>query len=115
MAPRCVAAFSHEANATEYLPHLGDCVSMNQHERATRFRALHDRPGTFVIPNPWDIGSARMLAGVGFEALATSSAAAAATFGRRDGRLTRDEALDHARAIVGATDLPVSADLERGF
>jgi len=88
---------------------------MNQHEKAARFRVLHDQPGAFVIPNPWDIGSARMLAALGFQALATSSAAAAATFGRRDGRLTRDEALDHARLIVSATDLPVSADLEKGF
>jgi 2-methylisocitrate lyase-like PEP mutase family enzyme len=68
-----------------------------------------------VIPNPWDQGSARVLAGLGFQALATSSAASASSLGRRDGRLTRDEALAHARAIVEATDLPVSADLEKGF
>jgi len=86
-----------------------------QAERAARFRALHDAPGAFVIPNPWDVGSARLLAGLGFKALATSSAASAGALGRRDGGLTRDQALDHARAIVDATDLPVSADLEGGF
>src|SRR5689334_10570938 len=90
-------------------------MSTTQNEKAARFRALHDGPGAFVIPNPWDIGSARLLAGLGFEALATSSAASATAIGRRDGALTRDEALAHARMIVNATDLPVSADLERGF
>src|ERR1700761_8682575 len=90
-------------------------MSVTQSEKADRFRALHDGPGAFVIPNPWDIGSARLLAGLGFEALATSSAASATAIGRRDGALTRDEALAHARMIVNATDLPVSADLERGF
>jgi 2-methylisocitrate lyase-like PEP mutase family enzyme len=86
-----------------------------QHEKAIRFRALHDGPGAFVIPNPWDIGSARLLAGLGFQALATSSAASAVAIGKQDGRLTRDEALAHARTIVDATGLPVSADLEKGF
>lgn len=90
-------------------------MSVTQHEKAARFAALHDGPGAFVIPNPWDVGSARILAGLGFEALATSSAASACAIGRRDGRLTRDEALAHARSIVDATDLPVSADLEKGF
>src|SRR5437762_6313543 len=89
-------------------------MSVTQNEKATRFHTLHNA-GTFVIPNPWDIGSARILAGVGFQALATSSAAAASALGKRDGGLTRDEALAHARMIVNATDLPVSADLERGF
>jgi len=88
---------------------------MTQTEKAGRFQALHQRVGAFLIPNPWDAGSARILAGLGFEAFATSSGAAAATFGRRDGRLTRDEALASARAIAQATDLPVSADLENGF
>src|SRR5271169_6449987 len=86
-----------------------------QNERAGRFRALHEAPGAFVIPNPWDIASARILAGLGFEALATSSAASAAAIGKKDGGLTRSEALAHARLIVDATDLPVSADLEKGF
>jgi 2-methylisocitrate lyase-like PEP mutase family enzyme len=90
-------------------------VSVTQNEKAARFRALHNGPGAFVIPNPWDIGSARILAGLGFQALATSSAASASAHGRRDGRLTRDEALAYARLIVDATDLPVSADLEKGF
>jgi 2-methylisocitrate lyase-like PEP mutase family enzyme len=90
-------------------------MTTSQSERAKRFRALHDRPGAFVIANPWDAGSARILAGLGFQALATSSGASAGTFGRRDGRVTRDEALAQARAIVMATDLPVSADLEKGF
>src|SRR5262249_5491846 len=90
-------------------------MSLTQNEKAARFRALHDGPGAFVIPNPWDIGSARLLAGLGFQALATSSAASACALGRRDGGLTRDEALAHARLIVDATDCPVSADLETGF
>src|SRR5688572_1124313 len=90
-------------------------MSPTQTEKAVAFRALHARPGAFVIPNPWDAGSARILAGLGFQALATSSAASAGVLGRRDGMITRDEALLHARAIVMATDLPVSADLEKGF
>ncbi len=90
-------------------------MSITQTEKAARFRALHEGPGPFVIPNPWDVGSARILAGLGFQALATTSAASACVLGRRDGELTRDEALAHARLIVNATDLPVSADLEKGF
>ena len=90
-------------------------MSVTQHEKAARFRALHNGPGAFIIPNPWDVPSARLLAGLGFQALATSSAASAAVVGRRDGGLTREEALAHARLIVDATDLPVSADLEKGF
>jgi len=90
-------------------------MTTSQGERAKRFRALHEQPGAFVIANPWDAGSARILAGLGFQALATSSGASAGSFGRRDGRVTRDEALAQARAIVMATDLPVSADLEKGF
>lgn len=82
---------------------------------AERFRALHQGPGAFIIPNPWDAGSARILAALDFRALATSSGACAGTLGRRDGQVTRDEALAHARAIVQATDLPVSADLEKCF
>ena len=84
-------------------------------DKTLRFRQLHQGPGAFVMPNPWDPGSARILAGLGFQALATSSGACAGTLGRRDGKVTRDEALAHARAIVLATDLPVSADLEKGF
>jgi 2-methylisocitrate lyase-like PEP mutase family enzyme len=88
---------------------------MTQEQKAVRFQALHRRAGAFLIPNPWDAGSARVLAGLGFEALATSSGAAAGVRGRRDGQLSREEALLGARAIVQATDLPVSADLENGF
>jgi len=90
-------------------------MNATQQEKATRFRALHDGPGAFIIPNPWDFTSARVLAGLGFQALATSSSASANVVGRRDGGLTRDQALEHSRLIVDATDLPVSADLEKGF
>ena len=90
-------------------------MTVSQHDRAVRFRALHAGPGAFVIPNPWDAGSARLLAGLGFQALATSSGAAAGLLGRRDGQVTRDEALTQARGMVQAVDLPVSADLEKGF
>jgi 2-methylisocitrate lyase-like PEP mutase family enzyme len=86
-----------------------------QKEKAERFRALHAGPRAFVIPNPWDGGSARVLEGLGFQALATSSGACAGTFGRRDGKVTRDEALEHARLVCSVTDLPVAADLEKGF
>jgi 2-methylisocitrate lyase-like PEP mutase family enzyme len=90
-------------------------MAATQSDKAVRFRALHEGPGAFLIPNPWDAGSARILAALGFQALATSSGASAGVLGRRDGAVTRDEALAHARAIVEATDLPVSADLEKGF
>lgn len=86
-----------------------------QIDRANRFRALHEGPGVFVIANVWDVGSARMLAALGFEALATSSMASAGVLGRRDGRLARNEALAHARSVCDAVALPVSADLEHGF
>lgn len=88
---------------------------MSVTKKADHFRALHAGPGAFAIPNPWDIGSARILAGLGFQASATSSAAPASAVARKDGELTRDQALEHARLIVAATDLPVSADLENGF
>ncbi len=102
-------------------------MSIAQAEKAKRFRALHRLPadprapiaaappGAFIIPNPWDIGSARVLAGLGFEALATTSSGFALSIGRLDGSITRDESLAHARAIVGASDLPVAADLENCF
>jgi len=90
-------------------------MTASQSDKAARFRALHQAPGVFVIPNPWDAGSARILAGLGFHALATSSGASAGILGRRDGKVTRDEALAQARGIVEATDLPVSADLEKCF
>jgi len=86
-------------------------------ERAEAFRALHERRGIFAIPNPWDAGSARLLAQIGFEALATTSAGFAYSIGRPDGEgaLSRDETIANARTIVDATPLPVSADLENGF
>lgn len=90
-------------------------MTSSQTEKALRFRALHDAPGIFVMPNPWDGGSARLLAGLGFAALATSSGAAAGTLGRKDGEISRAESLAHARSIVVATELPVAADLENGF
>lgn len=88
-----------------------------QAERARAFRTLHERPGAFIIPNPWDAGSARLLATLGFEALATTSLGLSATLGRVDGagRVDRDEVIANCRAIVEATDLPVTADLENGF
>jgi 2-methylisocitrate lyase-like PEP mutase family enzyme len=90
-------------------------MAATQSDKAARFRALHEGPGAFIIPNPWDAGSARILTVLGFQALATSSGASAGILGRRDGKVTREEALSQARGIVEATDLPVSADLEKGF
>jgi 2-methylisocitrate lyase-like PEP mutase family enzyme len=92
-------------------------MSISQTDKAKRFRSLHDGPGTFVIPNPSNAGTARILTSLGFKALATTSAGLAFSLGRRDGEglVSREEALDHARAIVEASDLPVSADLEKCF
>lgn len=87
----------------------------DQSERVRRFAELHTPGRPLLLPNPWDAGSAKLLAWLGFEALATTSSGFAATLGRRDGAVTRDEALAHAAAIVAVTDLPVSADLENGF
>ncbi|HEX8282422.1 MAG TPA: isocitrate lyase/phosphoenolpyruvate mutase family protein [Pyrinomonadaceae bacterium] len=87
----------------------------SQKERAEKFRALHERGGAFVIPNPWDVGSARLLAALGFEALATTSAGFAHTLGRLDGQVARDEVIEHCRALCAAVGLPVSADLENCF
>lgn len=86
-----------------------------QAEKARQFRSLHERAGAFVIPNPWDVGSARLLAALGFEALATTSAGFAYANGRLDGQVTLEDKLAHCRALVAATELPVSADLENGF
>lgn len=90
-------------------------MNSGQAKKAAVFHAMHAGPGAFVIANPWDAGSARILAALGFKALATSSGASAGVLGRRDGQVSRDEALAQARTIVEATDLPVSADLEKGF
>ena len=90
---------------------------VEQTEKGERFRALHARAGAFVIPNPWDAGSARLLAAMGFECLTTTSAGLAFSLGKRDGagEVTRDETLANAKSIADATDLPVAADLENGF
>src|SRR5580765_147606 len=86
-----------------------------QADKGRAFRALHARADAFIIPNPWDIGTARLLAGLGFEALATTSAGYAFSAGRRDNTIGRDEMLAHVAAIASATDLPVSGDLENGY
>jgi len=86
-----------------------------QAEKGAAFYALHHRPRAFLIPNPWDMGSARVLAQLGFEALATTSSGFAFTMGKPDGAVSREATLAHVAAIVSATDLPVSADLENGF
>jgi 2-methylisocitrate lyase-like PEP mutase family enzyme len=86
-----------------------------QADKGRRFQALHQGPGAFVIPNPWDVGSARLLAGMGFEALATTSAGYAFTLGLCDNEVGRDPMLAHVAELVAATGLPVSADLENGF
>jgi 2-methylisocitrate lyase-like PEP mutase family enzyme len=86
-----------------------------QVDQAQRFLALHRAGEPLLMPNPWDLGSARLLASLGFEALATTSSGFAATLGRNDGAVSRDEAIVHAAVIVAATGLPVSADLENGF
>ncbi|WP_129776507.1 isocitrate lyase/PEP mutase family protein [Peristeroidobacter soli] len=86
-----------------------------QKDKAAAFRALHEQPRAFVIANAWDAGAAMLFAGLGFPAIATSSAAFANTLGRQDGKISRDEALSHARSLVDAVTVPVSADLENGF
>ena len=90
-------------------------MAISQNEKAQAFRALHQKSEIFVLGNAWDAGSTRLLAGLGYKAIATSSGAAAGTLGRRDGQITRNEAMAHCSAIAGATDLPVSADLESCF
>ena len=88
-----------------------------QLDRAQRFRALHERPGIFVMPNPWDAGSAKLFASLGFEAMATTSLGFAMTLGRVEGTLaiSRDELIANCRVIADATDLPINADLENGY
>ncbi len=87
----------------------------SQAEKAERFLTLHEGAAPLLMPNPWDPGSARLLAALGFSALATTSGGFAATLGRQDGSVLREEAIAHATAIVAAVDLPISADLENGF
>jgi 2-methylisocitrate lyase-like PEP mutase family enzyme len=86
-----------------------------QIDKALAFRALHERPGAFIIPNPWDAGTAKLLAALGFEALATTSLGLANMLGRADSAVTRDEVIANCRTIAEATDLPVNADLENCF
>jgi 2-methylisocitrate lyase-like PEP mutase family enzyme len=88
---------------------------LTQTEKGRAFRALHERDRAFIIPNPWDIGTARLLAHLGFEALATTSAGYAFSMGQRDYTIGRDQMMAHVSAVASATDLPVSADLENGF
>jgi 2-methylisocitrate lyase-like PEP mutase family enzyme len=88
---------------------------MTHGEKTARFRALHEQEGAFIIPNPWDAGTARILASIGFEALATTSAGLAFSLGVPEGEVSREQTLAHCRQIVASTDLPVSADLEKGF
>lgn len=92
-------------------------MSITQIHKGELLQALHRRQGIFVVPNPWDAGSARLLAHLGFEALATTSAGLAFSLGKADGLsvVTRGDTLDNARTIVEATDLPVTADLENGY
>ena len=90
---------------------------LTQHQRAETFRALHQRPGIFVMPNPWDAGSAKLFASLGFEAMATTSQGLANALGRVDGalRVSRDEVIANCRVICDVTDLPINADLENGY
>src|ERR1700709_789447 len=85
---------------------------ITQTEKAKAFKALHERAEAFIIPNPWDLGSAKILDGLGFEALATTSGGFANSLGRIDGAATLDETIEHCRLLRASTDLPVSADLE---
>jgi 2-methylisocitrate lyase-like PEP mutase family enzyme len=89
--------------------------TFTQAEQAEKFKEMHEREGAFVIPNPWDLGSVRLLTGLGFEALATTSAGFANSLGRVDGKVSLDEVLAHCRSLCTATDLPMSADLENCF
>ncbi|MFB0497047.1 2-methylisocitrate lyase-like PEP mutase family enzyme [Mucilaginibacter sp. OAE612] len=96
---------------------MSSAINNYQYQKAEVFKALHERDGLFVIPNPWDAGSAKILAGLGFEAFTTTSAGLAYALGRPDGYalISRSETLDNAHAIINATHLPVAADLENGF
>lgn len=86
-----------------------------QHEKAIALKQLHEQEGAFVIPNPWDVGSARLFEGLGFKALATTSSGFAYTLGRLDGQVSLEEKLTHCRVLAAATQIPISADLENGF
>lgn len=94
---------------------MRDKKVISQPEKAKKFKELHEREGAFVIPNPWDLGSAKLLSGLGFEALATTSAGFANSLGRLDGEVTLDEVMAHCRNLCASTDLPINADLENCF
>jgi 2-methylisocitrate lyase-like PEP mutase family enzyme len=96
---------------------MGSSSTVSQYDRAIAFKDLHERPGLFIIPNPWDAGSASLLTGLGFEALTTTSAGLAFSLGKADGdgTVTREETLKNAKEIIAATRLPVAADLENGY
>src|SRR5215217_7780748 len=96
-------------------PIQGKRPMRSQMEKAELFRALHTRPGAFIIPNPWDAGTAKLLAALGFEALATTSLGLANMLGRADSAVSRAEVIANCRAIAEATDLPVNVDLENCF
>src|ERR1700730_8346816 len=93
----------------------GETRMRSQAAKAAAFRALHERPGAFIIPNPWDAGTAKLLAALGFEALATTSLGLANMLGRADSKVSRADVIDNCRAIAEATDLPINADLENCF
>ena len=97
-----------------HFPEYDDAM-LTQSEKGLTFRALHERDGAFIIPNPWDVGTLRLLTHLGFEALATTSAGYAFPVGSRDNSIERHEMMAHVRAIASATDVPVSADLENGY
>ena len=112
----CSLTFTQLKNVNQYLYKM-KTGNVLQQIKADTFKNLHQRSGIFVIPNPWDAGSAKILAGLGFEALATTSAGLAFSLGKPDGEgsVTREETLANAQAIVSATNLPVAADLENGY
>src|SRR5215471_19063986 len=116
---RCPAPTRSRATAAAHgAPPRADCmvaVMATQQEKAERFLAMHRSGQPLLMPNPWDIGSARLLAALGFAALATTSSGFAATLGRPDGAVSRDEAIAHAAGMVAAVEVPVSADLENCF
>src|SRR6202167_369625 len=94
---------------------MKETLMLTQSEKGQAFRALHERDYAFIIPNPWDAGTARLLAHLGFEALATTSAGYAFSAGQPDNTISRDEMIEHVSTMASATGLPVSADLENGF
>lgn len=113
--PQGIPACVRKCRASGQRRSVASPFMATQTEKAERFAALHHGQTPLLLPNPWDAGSARVFVALGFDALATTSSGFAGTLGRLDGATTKDEALSHAAAIVAATDVPVSADLENGF